>query len=213
MRALARRPTSCVRSAAGIRIASRRSSPVRCRDSCSLGEMDEGGEREERVRELAAAGDHNGATALAVAELGDEVYAYVLARSRDEDEAGDVFSQACADLLTSMPTFGFRCTVRTWFYRLARSAGARYRAAAGNRSDRRIALSQVSEAIDQVRTRTHFHLRTEIKDGFRRLREQLDADEQQLLMLRIDRDLGWNEIAEIVDDVDDPKELARAAAR
>jgi RNA polymerase sigma-70 factor, ECF subfamily len=176
--------------------------------------MDEaGGEREDRVRRLAEAGDTNGATALAIEELGDEVYAYVLARSRDEDEAGDVFSQACADLLSSMPTFGFRCTVRTWFYRLARSAGARHRAAAGNRTDRRIALSQISEAVAQVRTRTHLHMRSEIKDGFRKLREQLDPDEQQLLMLRIDRDLGWNEIAEIVDDIDDPKELVRATAR
>jgi RNA polymerase sigma-70 factor (ECF subfamily) len=165
------------------------------------------------VRALADAGDHNGAAALAVSELGDEVYAYVLSRSRDDDEAGDVFSQACADLLTSMPTFQFRCTIRTWFYRLARSAGARHRATAANRSDRRIALSQISEAIDQVRTRTHLHMRSEIKDGFRKLREQLDPHDQQLLMLRIDRDLAWNEIAEIVEDIDDPDLISRAATR
>ena len=176
--------------------------------------MEDGGiDREQRVRELVEAGDHNAAAALTVGELGDEVYAYVLSRSRDEDEAGDVFSQACADLLTSLPTFRFRCSIRTWFYRLARTAGARYRAAAGNRADRRVALSQISEAIDQARTRTHLHMRSEIKDGFRKLREQLDPHEQQLLMLRIDRDLAWNEIAEIVDDIDDPDDISRAAAR
>jgi RNA polymerase sigma-70 factor, ECF subfamily len=180
--------------------------------------MDDGGddggsERERRIRELVEAGDHNGAAALAVGELGDEVYGYVLSRSRDEDEAGDVFAQACTDLLTSLPTFQFRCSMRTWFYRLARTAGARYRAAAGNRTDRRVALSQISEAVDQVRTRTHLHMRSEIKDGFRKLREQLAPDEQQLLTLRIDRDLAWNDIAEIIDDIDDPGEISRAAAR
>jgi len=174
---------------------------------------DEGTERDDRVRARIEANDLNGAAAIAVSELGDEVYAYVLSRSRDEDEAGDVFSQACTDLLTSLATFRFRCSIRTWFYRLARSAGARFRATASNRSDRRMALSQISEVVDRVRTRTNLHMRSEIKDGFRKLRERLDADEQQLLTLRIDRDLAWNEIAEIVDDIDDPGEISRAAAR
>lgn len=82
-----------------------------------------------------------------------------------------------------------------------------------NRTDRRVALSHISEAIDRVRSRTQLHLRSEVKDGLRKLREQLDPDEQQLLLLRIDRDLGWTEIAEIIDDDDDPKALARASAR
>lgn len=168
---------------------------------------------EQRVRQLATAGDHAAAVELAVHALGDEVYAYVASRSRDEDDAGEVFAQACADLVTSMPAFQFRCSIRTWFYRLARSAGARHRASPGNQRERHVALSQVSEAVDQVRTRTRLHLRTEVKDGFRKLRDQLEPDDQQLLMLRLDRDLGWNEIAEIVEDVDDTAEISRAAAR
>jgi RNA polymerase sigma-70 factor (ECF subfamily) len=168
---------------------------------------------ERRVRERMEAADPAAAVAIAVDELGDEVYAYVLSRSRDEDEAADVFGQACADLVKSMPTFQFRCSVRTWFYRLARSAGARHRASPANQRDRRLALSQISEAVDHVRTRTKLHMRSEVKDGFRKLREQLDPDDQQLLQLRIDRDLGWNDIAEIVDDIEDPDQIARAAAR
>lgn len=171
------------------------------------------GDVERRVRERIEAADPAAAVAIAVEALGDEVYAYVLSRSRDEDEAADVFSQACADLVASMATFQFRCSLRTWFYRLARSAGARHRASPANQRDRHIALSQVSEAVDQVRTRTKLHLRSEVKDGFRKLRDQLDPDDQQLLQLRIDRDLGWNEIAEIVDDIDDPDKIARAASR
>ena len=103
--------------------------------------------------------------------------------------------------------------MRTWFYRLARAAAVRFRRSPGNRPDRRVRLSQVSDAVEQVRSRSLVHLRSEVKDGFRRLREQLDADEQQLLLLRVDRDLGWAEIAEILEDDADPKAIARASAR
>ncbi len=165
------------------------------------------------VRALTVAGKINDAVTATLHAYGDEVYSFLLARLRDEDVASDVFAQASADLLASMPAFQWKCSLRTWFYRVARSAAARYQRTPSNRPDRRVALSHISEAIDRVRSRTQLHLRSEVKDGLRKLREQLDADEQQLLMLRIDRDLGWSEIAEILEDDDDPKALTRAAAR
>jgi RNA polymerase sigma-70 factor (ECF subfamily) len=165
------------------------------------------------VRAHADAGDVNAAITAAIQGYGDEVYSFLMSRLRDDDIASDVFAQASADLLTSLPTFRWRCSLRTWFYRLARAAAARHVRSPSNRPDRRVALSHVSEVIDQVRSRTQMHLRSEVKDGFRKLRDQLDPDEQQLLMLRIDRNLGWSEIAEIVDDDDDPKAITRASAR
>ncbi|MDX2091266.1 MAG: sigma-70 family RNA polymerase sigma factor [Kofleriaceae bacterium] len=173
--------------------------------------MSEDVERE--IRSRCDGGDHNGALTAAIVAYGDEVYSFLVARHRDDDVAADVFSQTTMDLVKSLPTFAWRCSMRTWFYRLARSAAVRYERAPGNRRDRREALSQVSEAVQQVRSRTQVHLRTEMKDGMRRLREQLDEQDQLLLMLRIDRDLGWNEIAEIVEDNDDPAVISRASAR
>jgi RNA polymerase sigma-70 factor (ECF subfamily) len=151
--------------------------------------------------------------ARAIEGYGDEVFAFLLSRLRNDDAAADVFAQACEDLLASIATFQWRCSMRTWFYRLARTAAEKYRRAAVNRGERRLALSQVSELVAGVRSRTLAHMRSEVKDGFRRLRERLEPDEQQLLMLRVDRDLEWREIAEILDDDDDPKALARASAR
>jgi RNA polymerase sigma-70 factor (ECF subfamily) len=168
---------------------------------------------ERDVRAHADAGDVNAAITAAIHGFGDEVYSFLMSRLRDDDVASDVFAQASADLLTSLPTFQWRCSLRTWFYRLARSAAARHVRSPSNRPDRRVALSHVSEVIDQVRSRTQMHLRSEVKDGFRKLRDQLDPDEQHLLMLRVDRNLGWSEIAEIVDDDDDPKAITRASAR
>jgi RNA polymerase sigma-70 factor (ECF subfamily) len=169
--------------------------------------MTEAVERE--VRALAESGDANGAVTAAVQGYGDEIYSFVVSRLRDDDVAADVFAQACADLVTSMPSFQWKCSLRTWFYRLARSATTRYLRTPGHR----VALSHISEAVDRVRSRTLLHQRSEVKDGLRKLRDQLDPDEQQLLVLRIDRDLGWTEIAEIIEDDDDPKALTRASAR
>ncbi len=157
--------------------------------------------------------DFAGALQIAVETYGEEVFSFLVVRMRDEDAAGDVFSQACEDLLASLPSFGWRCSLRTWFYRVARSAAARYQRSPLNNSARRVALSNVSELAAQVRSRTLAHMRSEVKDKMRALREQLDADEQQLLMLRVERDLSWGEIAEILDDVDDDEPKERAAAR
>jgi RNA polymerase sigma-70 factor, ECF subfamily len=172
-------------------------------------------EIEGAVRGLCDAGDLDGATTAALRGYGEEVYSFLIARLRSEDQAGDVFSQTCEDLLRSLETFEWRCSLRTWFYRLARSAATRYERSPMNQRRRRVALSQITEAADQVRSRTMVHLRSEVKDGFRKLREQLDADEQMLLVLRVDRNLGWNEIAEILaEDGDDSEDsLKRASAR
>ncbi len=168
---------------------------------------------EQHIRTGWATGDHNAAVTAAIEAYGDEVFSFLVARHRNDDVASDVFSQTTFDLTKSLPAFQWRCSVRTWFYRLARSAAVRYAKSPQNRADRREPLSSVSELVHQVRSRTQLHLRTDVKDTVRKLREQLDDNEQQLLMLRIDRNLGWTEIAEIVEDDDDPKVIERASAR
>jgi RNA polymerase sigma-70 factor, ECF subfamily len=168
---------------------------------------------ESSIRARCEARDVDNAIRLALDAYGDEVFSFLASRLHDEDVAADVFAQACEDLLQSLPSFQWRCTLRTWFYRLARGAASRYLRSPVNRADRRVPLSQVSELQQRIRSRTVAHLRSEVKDGVRALRERLDADEQQLLLLRVDRNLGWTEIAEILTDDDDPAELARASAR
>lgn len=168
---------------------------------------------ETATRTHCEARDFDAAMRLAIQGYGEEVFSFLIARMRDEDAAADVFSQACEDLLQSLATFRWRCSLRTWFYRIARSAMARYLRSPENRPERRVALSSVSDLAAQVRSRTVAHMRSDVKDRVRALREQLDDDEQQLLLLRVDRGLSWNEIAEIIDDIDDDDDKNRAAAR
>jgi RNA polymerase sigma-70 factor, ECF subfamily len=173
--------------------------------------MSEDAERE--IQLLQQAGDINAATTTAVRVYGDEVFSYLVSRIRDEDVAADVFSRALEDLLKSLPAFEWRCSMRTWFYRLAHNASVHYHRLPAHRLDRRVEISQASELVAHVRSRTNLHQRSEIKDRIRELREELDADEQQLLTLRIESNLAWSEIALILEGADDSSKIERAAAR
>ena len=169
---------------------------------------------EAKVQELCRAGQATAGVSLAVEAYGPEVYGFVVSRLRDESVAGDVFAQTCEDLCASIGGFEWRCSLRTWMYRLARSATSRYLRSPHNVAHRRTPLSQVSEIADRVRTRTRDYLRTEVKDQFAALCQELDPDDQMLLTLRIDRELEWNEVAQVLSDgelADD--ELAQASAR
>jgi RNA polymerase sigma-70 factor (ECF subfamily) len=54
-----------------------------------------------------------------------------------------------------------------------------------------------------------------VKDRFRQLRESLDPDDRMLLVLRVDRDLPWNEIARVMlgRESPEPESLKRESER
>lgn len=161
--------------------------------------------------------DFDGATTLTIQTYGQEVFAFLVSRERAEDRASEIFAEACEDVWRSMPDFRWQCSMRTWYYRLARNAAVRYGKRPVNQSARRVRMSQISEIVDKVRSRTLVHLRSEVKDEFEKLREKLSAEDQALLVLRIDRKLSWNEIAQVmVEDLGDEQNadsLAKASAR
>jgi RNA polymerase sigma-70 factor (ECF subfamily) len=177
----------------------------------------ESGERDELERTLRAAcarGDFRAAATLVVERYGPEIVGFLVAVLRDKQVAGDVFSQFCEDLWSGLPAFRGQAAFRTWAYTLARNAAHRYRRDPLRR--RGVALSDCAEiaAMEQhVRTTTLTYLRSEVKDRVSRLRDALDPDDQMLLILRVDRGLSWNEMAEVMlEPSADADELARKSA-
>jgi RNA polymerase sigma-70 factor (ECF subfamily) len=153
---------------------------------------------EQGVRDRHAAGDFDGATTRAIELYGAELYGFLHALAREEDTAAEAFSVFTEDLWKGLPKFRWESSLRTWAYALARNALHRVRRDPARRPGRNIPLSQVgalSGLAEVVRSVTSPHLRTEVKDRFARLREQLDPDDHALLILRVDRKMSWREIA------------------
>jgi RNA polymerase sigma-70 factor (ECF subfamily) len=145
---------------------------------------------------------------------GAEIFGWMLATLSSDTDAADAFSLFSEDLWKSLARHQGRCSMRTWCYMLARCAVSRVlEARAGGRT---VALSDapISGVAAQVREVTLSYLRTDVKQRVRSLREQLDPDDQMLLVLRVDKDLGWRDIAIVMfgDGASDP-DLARHAAR
>ena len=169
---------------------------------------------EERIRAAHAAGDHQGAATEAVEGYGPEVYGFLIASLRSEQDAEEVYAVLCEDLWRGLPGFEWHSSFRTWLYRIAHHAMARHLRAPERRRGRRVALSQISELAERVRSATAAHLRTESKDALSRVRQSLSPEERSLLTLRVDRRLAWREIAQVLaPEGVAPGELERESAR
>lgn len=150
---------------------------------------------EQRVLELRAAGDADGAATLAIRTLGPLVLRYLRPMLKDEDDVADCFSLWAERVWRGLPGFEGRSALRTWAVRLACNAALNYRDQAYRRRERRLATGEASAVADDVRTRS-FQVVERQRQELLRLREQLTPEEQTLLFLRIDQKLSWEEIAE-----------------
>jgi len=127
--------------------------------------------------------------------LGPEVLGFLTGAIGTID-ADDLFATLSERLWSSLRGFEGRCSVRTWFYVLARHEIGRFRRgarAAHDKAGRRVAISAVQDVLAAART-THAG-RTEQCNQLIRLRDELPMDDRMLLILRVDRDLSWEEIA------------------
>ena len=158
---------------------------------------------ERQIRAFCGDGEREKAATLLLETYGREIFRFVLTRLRDEDAAGEVFSQFTEDLWRGLGGFRWQCSARTWSYTLARHATSRYVADAQRRREREQPFSRLSSLHDveqRIRTETLAAARTEAKTRVAELREQLSLDDQSLLVLRVNRGLDWREIARVMID-------------
>jgi RNA polymerase sigma-70 factor (ECF subfamily) len=160
-------------------------------------------QREALEKEIGAAcekRDFERATTIAVEGFGPELLGFVMAMLRNEDDAHDAFSQLCEDIWRGLSEFEHRSSFRTWAYTLARHAVHRHRRTDQRYRKRVINADSglVSRLEQQVRTTTLPFLRSQSKTRLAELRTSLPEEEQMLLILRVDRDLGWNDIAQVL---------------
>lgn len=145
-------------------------------------------------------GDIKGAAEVALRGYGAEIFGFLAATHRSEEDAEEVFSAFCEDVWRGLPKFGWECTFRTWAYTLARHASYRFRKGARRRGEREMPLPSgpLSAVVAEVRTETQTFMRTQTKDRFAELRDALPDEDRALLVLRVDKDLAWTDIARVM---------------
>jgi RNA polymerase sigma-70 factor (ECF subfamily) len=170
---------------------------------------------EARLAALTRQNDLGAAATEALDAYGSEVFAYLVNVMGSQSDASEVFSQVAEDLWRGLPKFGFRCSMRTWLYVLARHATARFRRTPWNRAGRRAGEEQLEAVVAHTRTLTKPWLKTDVKDRWQSLRESLAHEDHSLLVLRVDRRLEWKEIARITLGDESPAraELTRESDR
>ena len=169
---------------------------------------DDGTER--AIRDQLAADNLAVATELALKAYGREVYGFLCTLERNDDQAADAFAQLAEDVWRGLSGFAWQCSLRTWMYTLARNASHRL-----HRGAKRIhvPLSESPELAQLTRTQTQSFMRTEAKDKLARIRAMLPAEDEALLVLRVDKKLEWNELARVLSGATSESVLKRESAR
>lgn len=174
---------------------------------------------EQGIRHRLEQDDREGAATLAIRGYGAEIYGFLVAFHRDEQDAAEVFALFSERLWRDLASFRGDSSFRTWAYSLARHASLNYCRDARRRNRRQQPLpgdSALTAAVAHVRTQTVSYLRTDRRTHFTALRESLPAEDQAILVLRVDRGLAWNDLAHVLHQGAEPLSglaLAREAAR
>lgn len=171
---------------------------------------------ESEIREHAEAERWQEAATCALQGYGAEILGFVHGVVANPADADEVFSSLCEIVWTRLSDFRFESAFRTWLYSIARNI-VRDRGRARQRQRRRFADldgSPVSQIAARVRSTTAIHLRSQTKSRLHEIRDALPSDDRVLLVLRLDREMAWTDIARVLADGPlEDHEAARESAR
>jgi RNA polymerase sigma-70 factor (ECF subfamily) len=158
---------------------------------------DAGAAVEESVRAQLAGGDLRGAATEALRAFGPKILGYLQAVLKDEADAADAFSIFAEHLWRGLPSWRGQSSLKTWAFKLAWNAALNLKDEAWRRRGRRFRTGEASRLADEIRTRTGVRVERQ-RQALDALRAELSEEEQTLLVLRIDQQLSWEEIADVL---------------
>ena len=156
--------------------------------------------------------DYARVTTLTLESYGPELVGWLCA-SMPESDAHDAFAILAEELWKSLPKFDRRCSVRTWCYMLARAARSRVIASPVHQREQLVStIPSVVHAVTHVLSTTR-RLQARQENVYAQIRNELEDEDQALLVLRVDKELPWLDIALVLLGPDaDGDQLAQKAA-
>ena len=167
---------------------------------------------DERIQAKLAAGDQRGAATEALRAYGPKILGYLTAVLRDEADAADAFSIFAEHLWRGLPQWRGEASLRTWAFKLAWNAALNMKDEAWRRRGRRFETGEASKLAEEIMTRSAVRDERQ-RQWLEKLREALSAEEQTLLFLRLDQQLEWSEVAEVISADGSPVEPAALRKR
>ena len=167
---------------------------------------------EERLDDALGRRDLDAAATLVIEALGPQVLGYLRTLLRDQEEVEDVFSAFAENVWKGLPTWRREGTLRAWAYRVAWNAASRVHRDPYRRRKERLPTSMASRLARSVAaaSRRSVDRRAGELDA---LRASLTPEEQSLLTLRVDRELSWQEVAEVMAEEGQPADPAALRKR
>jgi RNA polymerase sigma-70 factor (ECF subfamily) len=151
-------------------------------------------EVEARIAEAVTRGDFDaGATAL-IHGYGPQVLGFLRAVVRNTEEADDAFALFAENAWKGLAHWEMRSSARAWAYRVAWNAASRQFRDPWRRRREKLPTSVASKLAAAVTSSSGRDVDRQ-QGTLEVLRSQLTPEEQSLLVLRIDRDLTWQEVA------------------
>lgn len=152
---------------------------------------------------------------IAVRGYGPEVFGYLVATAGGHTDANEAFSLFCERVWRGLPRFRWESSFRSWAYVIARNELRRHLKGERRRDARErpfADLAAVEHVVESVRTQTAAFLRTAVKNKFSALRDELAPQDRDILILRVDRGLSWNEVAQVLNESEDGDKPAVTSA-
>jgi RNA polymerase sigma-70 factor, ECF subfamily len=168
---------------------------------------------EAEIRAFLARSEHEAAATLLFRTYSDELLGYLVNTLKNRELAREAFAVFARDMWLGLPKVELHTSARAWAYAVARNAARRTLERVVRERWQELPLSQIDDAllgVPETRASTPPHLRTENKTRVALLRERLTLEDQEILILRVDRNFDWREIAVALAPED---ELDAAAAR
>ncbi len=160
-------------------------------------------EPDKQIQSLQQDGNLQRALFIIFNQYGSELYGFIINCIGDIDAADEIYSDMSEDVCRGLLNFQWRSSLRTWLYALTRNSLYRYKLNLMHRKNRFVPLSRapISDLIcPNNRTSTADYQKTHNKLHARQIRKKLPLDDQMLLILKIDRNLSWQEIVQIMLD-------------